>query len=362
MRRAWTGTVGVVLTLLAATGRADEELVWRAVSGAPPVVVDSPRGGTSSAQPIVLTDAPVRVSDVPGRITVLPPELLDPPRKEKENSIPGPGSWGTGTGNAAGTNATPTYNLVAEHRVGEEAPPVDVGRRLWLRGEFLTWWMRPQSAPPLVSTVFPNLVPGPLTFTPGAIGTPGQLTLLGDGSVGGSFLLGGRFTAGVWLNDCQTCGLEARYFFLGPRSERFRADSNTNPIIARPIFAPNPFNGVPLGETAQIVAIPPGFTLPGGAPAPAQTGAITVDTSSYLWGAEINAREALWVCGGCDAGKRIDLFVGFRYLDLQESLRVQEDIVLLTADQNGRPPGSTIQVVDFFGTHDQFYGGQIGVS
>ena len=36
----------------------------------------------------------------------------------------------------------------------------------------------------------------------------------------------------------------------------------------------------------------------GGAPAPAQNGTINVDTSSYLWGAEVNTREALWVCGG----------------------------------------------------------------
>ena len=43
MRRAWTGSVGVVLTLLAATGRADEEVVWRAVSGAKPVVGESPQ-------------------------------------------------------------------------------------------------------------------------------------------------------------------------------------------------------------------------------------------------------------------------------------------------------------------------------
>lgn len=355
MRRAWTGSVGVVLTLLAGTARADEELVWRAVAGAPPVVVDAPRP-TGAAQPIILADAPVR-TDTP------PPRLLDLPRKEKENPIPGPGSWGSGNGSAVdGTNVAPTYNLVAEHHVGEEAPPVDVGKRVWLRGEFLMWWMRPQSAPPLVSVVSPPLVPGPLTFTPGAIGTPGQLTLVGDGPVGGSFLLGGRFTAGVWMNDCQTCGLEARYFFLGPRSDRFHLDSNAASIIARPIFAPNLFNGVPIGETAQIVAIPPGFTLPGGAPAPAQSGSITVDTSSYLWGAEVNAREALWVCGGCDAGKRIDLFVGFRYLDLEESLRVQEDILFLTPDQNGRPAGSVIQVVDFFGTHNQFYGGQVGVS
>jgi hypothetical protein len=354
MRRALTGGVGIVLTLLAATGRADDEVVWRAVPGAPPVAVESP--ASRPVQAIVFSESPTVQADAP------PPRMLDLPRKEKENPIPGPGCWGTGTASHL-AGPVPTYNLVAEHGLGEEAPPVDVGKRLWLRAEFLMWWMRPQNAPPLVSTVFPNLVPGPLTFTPGAIGTPGQLTLLGDGPVGGSFMLGGRFTAGLWLNDCQTCAVEGRYFFLGPRSDQFRLDSSPGtPIIARPIFSPNLFDGVPIGETAQIVAIPPGFTLPGGGAAPATNGSIIVDTSSYLWGAEVNAREALWVCGGCDFSRRIDLFAGFRYLDLKETLRIEEDILLLTPDVNGRPTGSRINVVDFFGTHDQFYGGQLGIS
>ena len=156
--------------------------------------------------------------------------------------------------------------------------------------------------------------------------------------------------------------LEGRAFFAGPRSDRFHLDSSpTVPIIVRPIFIPNPINGVPIGNNGEIVAFPPGFTI-GGVPTTVQNGAINVDTSSFLWGGEANARKALWVCGGCDCGWRVDLFGGFRYLDLQESLRIEEIIMLLTTDQNGRPPGSLINVVDSFATHNQFYGGQIGVS
>jgi len=47
----------------------------------------------------------------------------------------------------------------------------------------------------------------------------------------------------------------------------------------------------------------------------------------------LNLKEALKVCGSRCNGYRIDLFAGFRFLDLDESLRVNENVVLGT----GRP-------------------------
>ncbi len=376
MKRAWLGCVGVALTLITATGRADE-VEWRAVPTAKPAVAESPPP-TAAAPAPVFTSRPtmtIKLAAMDEVVAFQPDsprsEPLGQPRKERENPIPGPGCWGSGSSanNAGGkSDFIPTYNLVGEHGLGEEAPPVDPGARIWVRGEFLMWFMRPQSAPPLITTVLPT-PPPPFVGNTGVIGQNNTVVLLGNGPIADSFIPGARFSAGVWLNCEQTCGLEARYLFLGPLFERSRFDSTPGmPILARPIFAPNTFNGSVIGETTQEVAFPPGFVFPpgttfSGQPAPALSGTVTVDTYSFLWGGEVNAREALWVSGGCNCGRRIDVFTGFRYLDLQESLRIREDILLMTPDvQSNLPAGTKIRVVDFFGTHNQFYGGQLGVS
>src|SRR5262249_21489944 len=61
---------------------------------------------------------------------------------------------------------------------------------------------------------------------------------------------------------------------------------------------------------------------------------------------------------GCDY--KVDVLGGFRYLDLDESITIQENIQGLA----GAPaPFTNAQttVVDRFATHNQFYGGQLGV-
>jgi len=81
-------------------------------------------------------------------------------------------------------------------------------------------------------------------------------------------MLGARFSAGAWLDCCQTWGVDGSFFFLGRRVDRFRADSVADnlPVLLRPIFAPNIVNGAPIGETNEVTAFPPGFVFPPGSP------------------------------------------------------------------------------------------------
>jgi hypothetical protein len=54
----------------------------------------------------------------------------------------------------------------------------------------------------------------------------------------------------------------------------------------------------------------------------------------------------------------VDFLAGFRYLELDEGLTIQENLTLLpTAPANA---GTTFGLADEFTTHNRFYGGQIG--
>jgi hypothetical protein len=210
------------------------------------------------------------------------------------------------------------------------------------------------NSPPLVTTAPPPAGSPPASF--GFLGQPGTTILYGGEHIGQSFHQGARFTAGLWLDDCQTCGVEARYFFLGESIERFHADSNAFAILTRPFFrqnAPNP------QESGQIVSFPSGFTFGDQTAIPDVQGAIDVRTLTSVWGAEFNATECLTRCGARCGGYRVDLFAGFRYLDLQDRLTIQENL-LVGQNDPVVAAGTTAVVNDKFSTHDQFYGGQIG--
>lgn len=206
--------------------------------------------------------------------------------------------------------------------------------RVWASAEYLLWWIEGQRVPPLVTT-------GPVESA-GVLGAPGTTVLFGGKDVEDDAHSGGRFSIGTWLNECQTIGLEASYFFLGTRGTEFTAGGSGlpgSPVIARPTV-----NGITGGETAELV------NFPG-----AESGTIHVSTSSRLQGVEVNALGNI-CCACCYS---IDLLGGFRYLELREGIGIAENILV-----NPSVPtigGTTFSVMDQFDTRNQFYGGQLGV-
>jgi hypothetical protein len=204
-----------------------------------------------------------------------------------------------------------------------------------LGAEFLLWWIKSGTVPPLVTTSPPA--------STGTLGQPGTVILFGpDSDLNRSPIPGGRFTAGAWLDECQSFGLEGSYFFLVPRGNHFDAagDGGPNsPVLARPFFNTN------IGrEDSELVAFPGVLA-----------GRIRVDPSSRLQGFEANALCKL--CCGCNW--RIDALAGFRYLDLDEGLTISENLAVLPAVP--LLGGSQFVVQDSFSTHNQFYGGQLGL-
>jgi len=174
------------------------------------------------------------------------------------------------------------------------------------------------------------------------------------GNGNNSPVLGGRFTAGAWLNQCQTVGIEGSYFFLGSPSNNFTAGSSGAPgsiVLARPFFDVS--TGMPNSELLAF----PGLAA----------GAISVQSTTGLQGAQANLLCNLCCscpdacCDSCKPvrGYRLDLISGARYLNLHEGLGIAENSQI--SPTSPVFPGANISVVDQFDTSNQFYGGQLGL-
>jgi hypothetical protein len=212
--------------------------------------------------------------------------------------------------------------------------------RLWVNGEYLHWWIKSGPLPePLVTT-------GPLA-TAGVLGADGTAILFGVNSLDYGSFNGARATVGWRLRREGSLAMEASGFFLNEETITLtqQSDAAGNPVLSRPII-----NAQTGAETAVVVAAPGSFV-----------GSVDISTASRLWGAEANVRANLLAQGQT----ALDLLVGFRYLDLEESLGIATESELLTGGVTffeGIPilaPGS-LSIRDSFATRNRFYGGQIG--
>jgi hypothetical protein len=208
--------------------------------------------------------------------------------------------------------------------------------------EGLAWWVRdqPLSVPVLTTG------PASLGSSAGGLGVPGTTAIRSPLDYG--LAAGLRLYGGAWLDAAHTWAVESSVFFLEQRSAGFAAFDPThtgNFVINEPLA----------GATFVTQVSAPGFS----------TGAAAVDTTSRFWGADVNGLYTLYRGDGWE----VALLGGFRYLALDESLTVSNSATLLMPvtfndGPGGGPttllPGSAASVVDCFGTHNQFYGGQLG--
>jgi hypothetical protein len=212
----------------------------------------------------------------------------------------------------------------------------------WIGLEGLLWWVKNQPlSVPVVTT-------GPASqgAAAGGIGVPGTASLTSPLNFGTE--AGARLTAGGWFDAALPIGAEGSLFFLQRQSAGFGVfdKSGTGQTVIN-----EPVAGVPF--STQVSA--PGV----------ETGGVTVNSRSLFGGGDINVLYNLFR----DNGWRVDLLGGFRYLQLDESLTINSNSTLFVtttySDNFGNvlataPPGSSVTVVDYFGTRNQFYGGQIG--
>jgi hypothetical protein len=216
--------------------------------------------------------------------------------------------------------------------------------RFWVGAESLFWKMKDANLPPLITA---GPFPGPSSIVKsGIVGEPGTVIVFGGGKLDRGVFAGGRFTAGMWLNQKRNAGIELSYFFLPRRTYTAQTSASGLPganVISRPFI--NSFSGQ---EDVAVVSTPLDFLISQFTNSGSSTGSL----SSRLQGGEASFIYRFDRTGCC----RLSLTGGLRYLDLDERL-----IVTDITDLNVTPgiTGRTVKTDDFF-TRNRFYGGQIG--
>jgi hypothetical protein len=223
--------------------------------------------------------------------------------------------------------------------------------RVWTDAELLLWWTKGMEVPPLV-TSSPSGTPRGLA---GVVGVPTTRVLFGGNGVDDGMRPGFRVRAGAWLDDCQDCGIEGSFFFLGTKSENRTFGPMDAPVIARPFVDVNPgvtnplaAGIVPFGSPNSELVVFPGVL----------TGTINVHTSTDLYGFDANAIKNILCC----CNYRLDLLAGYRYLNLQDQVDIDEHLTVLSTDNPAIPAGTTFVVQDRFKSTNEFNGGQIGLA
>lgn len=212
-------------------------------------------------------------------------------------------------------------------------------RGLWVRPDFLLWWITGYDVPPLIT----SSPAGTGLDLAGELGQPATDVLFGNRNLDGGVDPGGRIRLGYWLDPCGTRGVEAAFFALTEKSSTFSAASPEVPILARPIFNVQPGS---IGQDAEMVAFPELWD-----------GSIQADSQTQLQGVDVLYRQVL--CQ--DATRRVDWSAGYRYLGLDERLAIS-DFKRFVGTGTGLQVGTTIEEFDRFATQNDFHGGELGLT
>ncbi len=204
--------------------------------------------------------------------------------------------------------------------------------RMWTQGNYIHWWVRRDSVPPLATT-----------GTTGVFGAPDTTVLLGDGGIAPKEFSGAQATIGMWLDAERLQSLELSGFFLGKvgRQYGFASDAGGTPLLAQPVLIPAE------GRFA--------FASPGGA-----TGSINVSNVMDMHGLELNVARNVYRINGWS----MDTIIGARYAYLNDTLNSNINTTSLAPgfDFLGapQPAGANFVINDSFNITNRFYGGQIG--
>ncbi|WP_197454683.1 BBP7 family outer membrane beta-barrel protein [Stieleria varia] len=217
----------------------------------------------------------------------------------------------------------------------------------WISYEGLSWWQDGVYVPALFTTS-PT---GTARADAGVLTRPGTSTLFGDRQYIDDGLEGSRLRFGIWLDRCHTLGVGAEFIDLGRNSHSFATTSAGSPIVARPFF--NTATGLADSELVAFPGIVSG------------TGTARID--SQLSGGSFHFRHLRCCDQGCESWlfcgcpqhycTRMDFRLGYRYLELDEGVRITEDLVSTDTANPG-----TFDITDNFRTLNQFNGVDLGWS
>jgi hypothetical protein len=225
----------------------------------------------------------------------------------------------------------------------------------WVQGEYLLWWPRAMDIPALVTSG--------TAASEGVLDQPGTQTLVGGQLMDETFS-GARLRLGLWTDACRDKAWVAEAFVIGERTydQSFSGSgAQGTSVLAVPFFNVLTSQTAPNGEEdAQWIAFPGQVA-----------GTVRVEASSRLLGVSVHHLRSL--CQSCGCGPplvqcdpcrsavcvqtRLGAFLGWRYLDLSESLAIHENLTsLLPAPDNGQ-----FLIRDQFATGNLFNGADLGV-
>lgn len=199
-----------------------------------------------------------------------------------------------------------------EHKYPCHAPK---GYCVYGNAEFLYWFFKNQPSPVLLNVG--NREGGTDAITASDIDNEERI--------------GVRGTFGFWINHQHTLGFEVAGFYLIEHSPE---QGFGGAPISRPFFNVN--TNLPDSRVINGTGV--------------ATGTALLDSDFRLWNGEANLRYELYRF----VGGHIDILGGFRYLELQEGLRIQT---------NSTPTGGVATLTtDRFTADNRFLGGQVGIN
>jgi hypothetical protein len=209
----------------------------------------------------------------------------------------------------------------------------------WVRAEYLFWWMRNAPLPvPIVTTGNPQVGFDPNNVntvnTAGAIGQSGTRILFGEESVRFAPFSGARIGLGVWFDDDARFGVASSGFFIERLTQNFSLTSDGTLPLYFPIFSTiaGAERAIPIADPLRQFS-----------------GDVGVQSSLRLWGVEGNTV----LTPVRNFAVEWNLLSGFRYADLLEHLNINNTTTDLAFN-------NVMALAEVFGTHNQFYGGQVG--
>jgi hypothetical protein len=286
-------------------------------------------------------------------------------------TVPGPRVRAGVTWTFGGTSepAVGSRTKVKSLGLDGSAPPIWTpapDTRFYAGAEYLMWWVK--DAPlsiPLVSA-------GPIATTHhGLLGTPAKngadSTVLygaphypaqgGEDSQRFQNFSGTRLTFGYTLGADRRFAIEASGFALQQQSAGYAShgDETGHPVMGIPVYNSVPYSiggmQIRIGEDSLPFSLAEDalrFRSNG-----LITGGVSVVNDTELWGGELNGIFSLYRTPSWE----ISGVVGFRYLDLSESLNLTSVIEGIS----GPYLGQFGVVRDGFSTKNRFYGGTLGV-
>ena len=212
--------------------------------------------------------------------------------------------------------------------------------RNFARIEYLMWWGKGRSTPPLVTSSFA----GTPVADAGVIGQPNTTILYGGNDIGTNWRSGARLSVGHVLDDAGEWMAVGRFYGLGGGGDTFHRESAAgDPILARPFF-----NALLAQNDALIVAYP-GFV---------ENGVINVQSKNSMMGADALIRKM--ILGEDDL--TVDFVGGYQFNRLDDTLDIRSRS-LVVVDPNGViAPGTTVSIRDTFKTRNEFHGGVLGLA